>query len=642
MGGWARLLFAAAIWTIGLAGGLATAQNETQAAQVAWRLLDYLAVDYPGAVADGNVISAAEYSEMREFSASVRERIVELPATSAKPALLQQADQLIQAIDEKASPEQVADRAHNLANALLAAYPTPVAPSAAPDLQRGAALYREQCAMCHGPTGQGDGPAARGLDPPAIAFADAERARQRSVFGLYQVIGQGLDGTAMASFAHLSPDERWALAFYVGSFAFDSTAAERGEERWTADAQVRARFPNLQSVTQTTPAQLATEIGEPAASEITAYLRRHPDAAAQRTDTLSIARAKLDQSVAAYVAGDKRQAQELALSAYLDGFEPIEPLLGSRDGALLARVESAMSSFRASLSSGAPVTEVQAQAARIRALLDVAERALSPEQANPLSSFLGAFTILLREGLEALLIVVAMIAFLVKADRRDVMNYVHGGWISALAAGALTWAAATTLISISGASREMTEGFGSIVSAIVLVSVGIWMHGKAQSDAWQKYIKDKLAQAFSRGSAWFLFLLAFVVVYREVFETILFFVALWSQGAHISMLSGAASAAVLLCLIGWALLNYSKRLPISQFFSYSALLIAILAVVLAGKGFGALQEAGLVDIHPAPTPRIDILGLFSTWETVGAQLITLAAIGIGFWMSRRKPAAPAT
>src|SRR3546814_10636427 len=78
------------------------------------------------------------------------------------------------------------------------------------------------------------------------------------------------------------------------------------------------------------------------------------------------------------------------------------------------------------------------------------------------------------------------------------------------------------VIGISGASRELTEGFGSLIAAVVLLSVGIWMHGKAQADQWQRYIREKLSRALSRQSAWFLFGLAFIVVYREVFETILF------------------------------------------------------------------------------------------------------------------------
>lgn len=616
------------------------AEVSAPSAQVAWRLLDYLAVDYSGAVADGQVVSASEYAEMKEFSGSVRQRLAALPPTPAQPKLLSEADDLVAAISRKAPPSEVADRAHTLGAELLAAYPTPLAPVKAPDLARGGALYAQQCSGCHGGSGQGDGPNAKGLDPKPVAFADAKRARLRSTFGLYQVIGQGLDGTAMPSFAQLASDDRWALAFYVGRFAFDDAAAKEGEQLWKSDPKLRAQFPNLQALTQITPAALASELGEPKATQLIAYLRRHPDAVApQGVGSLSIARAKLAQSLAAYEAGDRKGAQEFALAAYLDGFEPIEPALTARDGALMTRVETAMGALRASLSTGAPAAEVRIQVEHVGALLDASERALAPEAASPAASFVGAFTILLREGLEALLIVVAMLAFLGKADRRDVLPYVHAGWVSALAAGAATWAVATYLISISGASRELTEGFGSVISAVVLISVGIWMHGKGHADAWQTYIKEKLSAALSKRSAWFLFLLAFVVVYREVFETILFYAALWSQGGRVALMAGAGSAVLALAVIAWALLSYSKRLPISQFFSYSSVLIAVLAVVLAGKGIAALQEAGLIDIRPlAALPRIEVLGVFPTWEGLAAQVLTLAAIAIGFWLTRRKGA----
>ncbi len=617
---------------------LSSAEETAPSAQVAWRLLDYLAVDYPGAVRDGKVVSASEYAEMREFSASVRERISGLPATPGKPNLVSEAGDLVGAIEAKASAADVAARAHRLGAELLAAYPTPLAPTKAPDLARGAALYTEQCAACHGATGRGDGPNARTLNPPPVAFADAERARQRSLFGLYQVIGQGLDGTAMPSFAQLPSDDRWALAFYVGRFAFDEKAARAGERLWASDAQLRARFPNLQALTQTSPAALAADLGEPKATQLVAYLRRHPEATTpQASGSLGIARTKLGQSLARYEAGDRKSAQELALAAYLDGFEPVEPSLTARDAALMSRVEAAMGDLRAAISNEAPEADVRAQVNRLYALLDVAERALAPAEASAASSFAGAFTILLREGLEALLIVVAMLAFLRKAERRDVLPYVHGGWVSALVAGGLTWAAATYLISISGASRELTEGFGSLLSAAVLISVGVWMHGKGQADAWQTYIKEKLAAALSKQSAWFLFLLAFVVVYREVFETILFYAAMWSQGARAAILAGAGAAVATLGLIAWALLSYSRRLPISQFFTYSSMLISGLAVVLAGKGVAALQEAGLIDIQPlAAVPRLELLGVFPTAEGVLVQVATLLMILLGFWLSGRR------
>ena len=212
----------------------------------------------------------------------------------------------------------------------------------------------------------------------------------------------------------------------------------------------------------------------------------------------------------------------------------------------------------------------------------------------------------------------------------------HGGWVGALAAGLLTWVVATYAIGISGASRELTEGFGSLFAAIVLLSVGIWMHGKAQADQWQRYIREKMSRALSGGSGWFLFGLAFVVVYREVFETILFYAALSAQGNNAMLLAGAGSAVALLGVIAWAMLRYTRKLPITQFFRYSSWLMAALTVVLAGKGVAALQEAGIIDIAPlADVPRLSMLGLFPTWQSVLAQILMAVAIAIGFAWNRR-------
>jgi len=621
-----------------LAPQLARAADTNDAAQTAWRLIDYMSVDYGGAVQDGKVVSASEYAEMTEFAGQIRTRIAALPPTPAKASLVTESEAFQAAVAAKAPQAEVARLGKKLGDDLLAAYPVPLAPNRAPDLARGQQLYAQTCSGCHGATGAGDGPAAANLDPKPIAFADATRARQRSVFGLYQVIGQGVDGTPMASFAYLPSDDRWALAFYVGRFAFTDAEAAAGEKLWTSDPGLHQQFPGLQALVQTSPQALSASVGEAKARALTAYLRRNPQAVLPAASgTLAIARRQLAASVAAYEAGDAHKASELALSAYLDGFEPVEPALTARDGALMRRVEGAMGDFRAALGRSAPVDEVKNQAARLAALIDASEQALAPTKGDALSAFLGAFTILLREGLEALLIVVAMVAFLRKADRRDVLPYVHVGWIGALVAGAATWAVATFLISISGASREMTEGVGSVVAAVVLVSVGLWMHGKSHAEAWNAYVRDKLSKALSKRNAWFLFLLAFIVVYREVFETILFYAALWNADTAVAVASGAAAGAITLAVIAWALLSYSKRLPIGQFFAFSAILIAILAVVLAGKGVAALQEAGILDIHPlAGVPRIELIGLFPTVEGVIAQLVTIAVLAVGFWRSERR------
>jgi high-affinity iron transporter len=167
------------------------------------------------------------------------------------------------------------------------------------------------------------------------------------------------------------------------------------------------------------------------------------------------------------------------------------------------------------------------------------------------------------------------------------------------------------------------------------------MHGKSQAAEWRRYIATKMQGALSRGSAWFLFGLAFIVVYREVFETILFYAALWTPDNGTTIVAGALAAIALLGTIAWAMLRYSRSLPITEFFRYSAILIAILTVVLAGKGVGALQEAGILSITPlGAVPRITMLGLFPTVESLGTQIVTLIAVVIGFRSASSRPAHP--
>ena len=623
------------VWTLFLmlvtAAAPARAAPAEQEVQTTWRLLDYVAVDYREAVADGRVINQLEYDEMIEFSSTVAAKLEALPPKPAKSALVAEAKALERRIAAKADPADIAGSAKTLAARLLAAYPVPLAPANAPDVTRGAALYAQNCASCHGAKGEGPPPAFAQLDPPPIAFADRDRARDRSVFGLYQVITQGLEGTAMRSYAGLPEEDRWALAFYSGALAYPDAAA--GERIWRNEPQVRALVPDLAALVALTPAELEAKLGAERAAAVVAFLRANPQAVTQSQSSnasLQLARERLRESFAAYSRGNRSEANRLALSAYLDGFEPVEAVLATRDGALMMRVEQAMAGFRQAIVRG-ETQQLRQRLTQTEALLDQAEAALAPEAESSVATFLGSFAILLREGLEALLVVIAMIAFLRKAERPEALRYVHGGWIAALVAGAGTWAVATYAIGISGASREITEGFGALIAALVLLSVGVWMHGKAQADEWRRYIAEKMQGALSRGSAWFLFGLAFLVVYREAFETILFYAALWNEGNGGVILGGALTAVLVLAAIAYAMLKLSRTLPITQFFRWSAALIAVLAVVLIGKGIGALQEAGTLPITPlAGVPRVTLLGIFPTAEAIGAQLLMILALTVGF------------
>jgi high-affinity iron transporter len=614
---------------------VATAKaNETDVKRV-WQMLDYLAVDYAGAVKDGAVVSQSEFDEMREFAKTSQAKLAALEPKPEREALVAEAGALAAAIEGKKSPDQVAALAKSLANHLLAVYPVPSSPSAPPRVAAAAAVYQTQCASCHGATGTGDGPAGLRLDPRPVAFTDKERARERSAFALYQAVSQGIEGTAMPSFSSVPEADRWALAFYLGQFAHAAEDVAAGQKVWTENAAVRAQLTNLDALARATQADLAKQVGDEPAALTMAYLHAHPEAVVQnRALSFDVARQKLAQSVQAFEKNDFGRATDLALSAYLDGVEPIEPTLATRNKDLLGRIETAMGKYRSSIANKAPIAELQAQVESINGLFKEGDTLLG-SSADATAAFLGSFTILVREGLEALLVVVAMIAFLRKAERGDMLSYVHAGWVGALALGAVTWAVATYFVSISGASREVTEGLSSLFAAVVLLSVGMWMHQKSMAGMWQKYIHDKLSAALSRKSAWFMFGLSFIAVYREVFETILFYAALWEQGNHEALLGGLAAGVAVLAAVAVALLKFSARLPIGKFFSWSSALVAVLAVVLTGKGIAALQEAGWLNASSISFPRVELLGVYPSLQSIGAQVVVAVLVAAGFlWNAR--------
>jgi high-affinity iron transporter len=165
------------------------------------------------------------------------------------------------------------------------------------------------------------------------------------------------------------------------------------------------------------------------------------------------------------------------------------------------------------------------------------------------------------------------------------------------------------------------------------------MHQKSSAGRWQEYLSHKLSAALTRRSAWALFALSFVAVYREVFETVLFYSALAADGNGSALVGGFLTAAALLLVIAWVLLRTSARLPLGKFFSITSGLVAVLAVVLIGKGASALQEAGWLNATPLGGPRLDLLGIYPTAETLIAQLIVAAIALLGFalnWRNARR------
>ena len=448
----------------------------------------------------------------------------------------------------------------------------------------------------------------------------------------------------MTAYRQLSEDERWALAFFIAGIRSEENAA-RGEALWKS-GRGRQPFSDLRSVATVSAGDVNKRFGADAAA-VQAYLLAHPEALAQGTlSPIAFSLATLDQALAAYREGKHAAAQQLAITAYLEGFELAEAGLQNINPQLMRDTERAMMELRAQMARGAPPDAVEKQYAAAAGLLKQAEEQLAETGLSPGAAFASALLILLREGLEAILVLAAIIAFLVKTGRRDALPYVHAGWASALALGIGTWFAASRLISVSGASREITEGVTALIAVAILLYVGFWLHDKAHAQRWQHFIKEQVAGALGRRTLWAMAAVSFLAVYREMFEVVLFYEALWAQvgaGGQNALFGGIAAAAVILLAVGWAIFKYSLRLPIGPFFTVTSVLLALLAVVFAGQGVAALQEAGRIPVSTIDFVTVPALGIFPTLQTLGAQFAVLLAVLIVFRFvghNVRQPHAP--
>ena len=599
----------------------ATAADPAKTRQLL-QLIDYVGVDYAGAVVDGKVENPAEYNEMRDFSAGILQQINDLPEHPARAELVQQAGELAQLVEQKQSAETIRQLTAKMHRRIIDAYQIIVVPRKVPDMQQAAALYAENCASCHGEQGFGDGPAAVDLDPPPINFHDVERYRQRTLYGLHSTITQGVAGTAMPAYEKLSDDQRWSLAFYVGAMAAVDSDVDVSD----------SPLLDIAKLTTMTPAEAEAEFGEKGAA-IMAHLRHHPDQFYNTKSKLDFARHKLADALLAYKNGDPKKAYQYAVEAYLEGFELVEQNVNAFDKGLRLEIEVAMTGLRNEIRSGRSADTIEAEIIEINMLLDRADKLLSSQSLSGGTAFTSAFFILLREGLEALLIVAALAAFLVRTNRRDGLRYIHMGWISALVLGLLTWWASVELISVSGASREITEGVGAIVATVVLLYVGFWMHDKTSAAKWKAFIDDSMHKALTSGTLWTLTGLSFIAVYREAFETILFYQALWAQADEAGQqmaFSGFLSAVALLAVLGWLIMKYSVRLPLRQFFAVTGGLMFVLAIIFAGKGIAALQEAGVLTATPVEFIRIDLLGIYPNLQGLLVQLV-LVILAVFLW-----------
>lgn len=597
--------------------------KENEQARMMVHLLDYISVDYGMAVQEGKVISTAEYAEMKEFVGSIQNVSQDAPASMQSDILL-----LADLINNKASQNKVSSVASSLKHAAITHYALEIAPKRWPKIENGKQLFAVQCQSCHGAKGLGNGQLATGLEPKPTNFHNPDKANGLSPFQAYNTIRLGVEGTSMRSFNELSDDEVWDLAFYVLSLphADANVNMEIAKENIKEEA-------TLEMLASKNNIELMASLNLPATMpSLISALRLSPKhfAGTQEINYLAKAKNWINESNAAYANGNKKEARTLALTAYLEGVEPLEAQLRANDATLTVNIETTMSAMRGAIENDKSVAEVQQKAKQSIALLNQAEVLLAEQSFSGWLAFLLSSSIILREGLEAFLVVITVLSVVRTLKLKNAAAWVHGGWIAAIVSGFLLWLAADSLFTFTGAQREVMEGAIALFAVGVLLYVGFWMHSKSEAGKWQAYVKTRIQGLAKKENMVGLAFLSFLVVFREAFESVLFLSALnmeVGETHQTAFIGGIVAAFAALGLISVLLLKYSKRIPITQLFKYSAIIISFLAVVLVGKGIHALQEAGVMGITSTPfNIRWSLFGVYPAWESIIAQLLITGLI----------------
>src|SRR5438552_2067128 len=529
--------------------------------------------------AGGQITQPEEVDEARLFVQQAQFDVPGLPH-AARARSRQTLTRIAQLLDSLAPPDSVNRVTDSLVAFITAAAGGPKVveplPTQPPSLERGAVVYRERCAACHGESGRGDGPKAKSVKgPPPANLTDPAVMGNKSLLDIFRRIAVGTPGTAMPEFAEdLPAEDRWAVASYVA----------------------------------------ALQYGGSATAAVFAAVRHQIDSAlAKRSD-------------------------KIAVDAYMT-FEQVETSIRAKNPGLASELEGNFAWLR-TRAVKADQAERNTIRERLLAGLERAERVVA-DRPSGMNLFVASFFLLLREGFEAILIVAALMTFLAKAGaperRREVAR---GAWL-AVAASLLTWVLVELLLQVTTGGREMIEGGTMLLAAAVLFYVSYWLLSKIEAAKWTAFVRGKMQSALSSGSGVALSAVAFLAVYREGFETILFYKALFTSAGSsgVPVVAGIAVGAVGLVAVYLLINQLGLRVAMKPFFAVTGVMLYYMAFVFAGKGIAALQEAQVIPLTVIEgAPRIPVLGIYPTVESLIVQgLLIVLAIVAAVWAMRPKP-----
>jgi len=606
----------------------AVPRDQTPVARRVAATAQLAAQEYRTGVVDGRVVAKAEVEEATLFLQEAR-RSAALLKPDAGPAATADIDALLHLVSATAPPDSLDARVRALNEGLVRRLGVTLdeLPAVTPSLSRGAEVYQANCAGCHGAVGRGDGPMAAGLTPPPANLADGTALRDASPLDYFRRISIGTVGTAMPAFeGRLPPEDRWAAALYASVLRLPPPRGDVPPSLRAFPASGRMSDDEVLAALGTSGASDPAALGRVAAVRTF----RADQAGAEAASVFAQVRRQLDSAFALARAGD-RSASAKAFDAYMT-FEQVERGVRAKSPALATELETAFASLRTRAAGGATPAELAALRRQLDAGLENAERVLS-DRGSPLNLFVQSFIILLREGLEAILIVGALMTFLSKMGASHRKRDIHIGVGAAVGASLLTAVALETIFVLSPAHREALEGGTMVLATAVLFYVSYWLLSKMEVVKWNHFVKSKVQDALDSGSALALASAAFLAVYREGFETVLFYKALFVAGGNGTMpvVAGILAGSVVLVAVYIAINRFGVRLPLKPFFAITSAFLYYMAFVFAGKGIAELQEGDLIGTTIVSwAPRIPALGIYPTAESLGAQavLILLAIVAL--------------
>lgn len=375
-------------------------------------------------------------------------------------------------------------------------------------------------------------------------------------------------------------------------------------------------------------------------------------------DQLHDVRESIDRTLRLLDAGDREAAFEESSDGYLQCFEAVEAPLDVVAGTQFRfDVELSFGLVRGLIEQKGPTGEIRDEIVTLRGLIDDAERQLTAEGFGaPALMFGQSFTLLLREGLEAVLLLSVLLTYLETSEHARHKKPILYGVGLALVATVITFFALDAIFSALPFGREVLEAFTGLLAVAMLFYVSFWLIARLDQRRRMEFLQARVWKAASVGSAASLALVGFTAVYREGFETVLFYQAMFSfgQGLEAWIYLGMGVATLLLVGIAWTVLKLGRKLPVKRFLTAALVVVMATSIGVLGNALRALQEAAILDLHVLDGwPNLPIFlsqatGYYPTLPSVVGQLALLvvylvgAVVTYGLARRRRALAAPAT